>query len=342
MSLFGGNTEHFGLDIGTNAIRLVKLSGGPEKYTLDAFGVAEVPPGLTQSDSKLDMQKVAKIIQELVESTGVSTKNVVAAIPGTSVFNAVVKLPPMSQSELAKAIEYQAEQNIPLKLEDVKYDWQVIKQDPNTKELTVMIIAAARSKVNSIMELFSYTDLNVLALETATVAMARSFFVPTDPLVLLLDIGSNTTEIGIIENGILSQTRSFPLAGFAMDRAISKQLGLEMSQAEQFKQKFGLAQDKLEGQVFKAIEPTLKSILDESIRSMKFYQEQANKSVERIVLTGGSSRLPLLPQFIKAYTGAEVIVGTPWSKVTYRSEYNDKINELAPEFGTAVGLAMRD
>jgi type IV pilus assembly protein PilM len=341
MSLFGGEKEHFGLDIGTDAIRLVQLSGGPDRYTLQAFGVAEIPAGLTQSDSKLDQQQIAKIINDLIKNSQVDTRNVVSAIPGTSVFNAAVKIPPMSQSELEKAITYQAEQNIPLKLDEVKYDWQVIKQDENTKELTVMIIAAAKSKVESMMSLFKTAELEVTALETATVAMARSLSSPTEPIVMILDIGATTTEIAIIENGILMQTRSFPLAGFAMTRAVSKNLGLEMPQADQFKMKFGLAQDKLEGQVMKAVEPTLRSILEEAVRSMKFYQEQSGKNISRIILTGGSSKLPLIDQYIKAVVGVEVVFANPWSKISFKPEFGDKLTEIAPEFATAIGLAMR-
>lgn len=342
MALLGGSKKHFGLDIGTNAIRVVQLSGGGGKYTLDAFGVAQVPPGLTQSDSKLDQQKVAKILKELLRNSQIDTTEVVCAIPGTSVFNAVVQLPPMSQIELAKAITFQAEQNIPLKLDEVKYDWQVIKQNPDTKELTVMIIAAAKTKVQSIINLLETADLSVQALETATVATARSLTSEQDPLVMTLDIGSTTTEIAIVENGVLGLTRSFPLAGFAMTRAISKNLGLDIAQAEQFKIKFGLAQDKLEGQVFKAIEPTLRSILEEATRSMKFYEEQFGKPIPRIVITGGTSRLPLIDQYIKAFTGLEVVVGNTWSRVSFKPEYGEKINEIAVEFATAVGLAMRE
>lgn len=342
MSLFGGTQDHFGLDIGTNSVRLVQLSGGPTKFSLVAFGSAVVPSGVTQSDSKLDLQKLAKIITELVKTTQISTKNVVSAIPGTSVFNAVVKMPPMSQAELEKAVKYQAEQNIPLKLDEVKYDWQVIQQDPNTKELTVMIIAAAKSKVEQMMDLFNYAEQDVIALETATVAMARSLATPTDPLVMILDIGATTTEIAVVENGVLNQTRSFPLAGFAMTRAVSQNLGLDVEQAEQFKQKFGLSQDKLEGQVYRVIEPILKNILDEAIRSSKFYQEQFGKTIGRVVLTGGTSRLPMIAEYIKAYMGVEVAFGNPWTNVSYQSNFADKLNQIAPEFATAVGLAMRN
>jgi type IV pilus assembly protein PilM len=342
VSLFGGEKDHFGLDIGTNQVRLVQLAGGPAKYSLVAFGSATIPAGLSQSDSKLDLQNLAKIINDLIKSSQVETKNIVSAIPGSSVYTAVVKIPPMTQGELAKAIKYQAEQNIPLKLEEVKYDWQVVKQDPNSKELTVMIIAAAKGKVEKMMELFSYADLNVIALETATVAMARSLANPSDPLIMILDIGSTATEIAVVERGILMQTRSFPLAGFGMTRAVSQNLGLDISQAEQFKQKFGLAQDKLEGQVFKTVEPILKNILDEAMRSMKFYQEQSGETINRIVLTGGSSRLPMITDYIKSYMGVEATFGNPWGNVSFQPSFNDKLNEIAPEFATAIGLAMRD
>jgi type IV pilus assembly protein PilM len=342
MSLFGGSTEHFGLDIGTEAVRVVKLSGNESKFTLDAFGLAMLPPGLSQSDSKIDQQKLAKIIDELLKRSQIDTKNVIAAIPGTSVFNTTVRVPNMSQSELEKAVRFQAEQNLPVKLDEVKYDWQVIKQDPQTKELVVMIIAATKGKVMHMMDLFKYAGLNVLALETSTVGMARSLTSTAEPLAMVLDIGSTTTEIAIIEKGILMQTRSFPLGGIAMTRAVAQNLRLDQEQAELFKKKFGLSQDKLEGQVFRAIDPILKNILDEAVRSSKFYEEQFKQKVNRVILTGGVSRLGMISEYIKNYLGMEVSFGNPWTKVSFNPSYNDKLNEVAPDFATAVGLAMRD
>jgi len=340
MTILGGAKDHFGIDIGTNHVRLVELGYGTN-YTLKAYGQAPVPVGLAQSDSKLDLQKLAKIITSLVKYSGVSSKNVVSAIPGTSIFNATIKLPPMSQGELEKAIKYQAEHNIPLKIEDVKYDYQILSQDPTTKEMTVMIIAATKSKVNQVIELFGHTGLNVLALETSTVALARSLAIPTVPLAMILDIGSTTTEIVIIENGNLVQTRTFPLAGFGMTRAISQNLSLDMVQAEQFKERFGFSQDKLEGQVYRAIEPIFRNILEEASRSANFYEDGTSKKIERVILTGGSSRLLLVAEFIKNQMGVDVSFGNPWANVSYPASDSDKINRIAPEFATAVGLAMR-
>lgn len=340
MSILGAG-DHFGLDVGTNSLRLVQLNPSGSRYVLKSFGYAPIPEGLSQSDSKLDMQKIAQSIETLIKQTGTSTKNVVSAIPGTSTFTATIDLPPMSHAELEKAIAYQAEQNLPVKLDDVRFDYQVIKEDPQTKELRVMLIAATKSKVKQFIELLNMAKLNVLAMETSAVAMARSLSVADSPHAMILDIGATTSEIAVLEKGVLNQTRSFPLAGYAITRAVSQQLGLDINQAEQFKQRFGLSQDKLEGQVYKASEPIIRNILDEAVRSAKFYEEQTGSSIQRIILTGGSSRLPLLLEFIKSYMNVEVMYGNPWVNVSYASKLNDSITKTAPDFATAVGLAMR-
>jgi type IV pilus assembly protein PilM len=341
LSLFGGVSDHFGLDIGTNAIRVVQLRGGGSTFTLESLGSVEVTGNILLSDSKIDLQATAKKIKELIRDAGITSKNVVAAIPGTSVYSTVVKLPPMSTTELTKAIEYQANQNLPAKIDQLKYDWQIIEEDPNTKENTVMIIAAPRGKVEKLVELFGYAELNLVALETAAVAMARSL-VSTDATAnMILDIGATTTEIAIVENGILKQTRSFPLAGIALTRSIAKNLNLDETQAELFKGKFGLSQDKLEGQVFRAINPVMNNIVEEINRSVKYFNQVFGKNVLRIVITGGSSRLPLLSEYLKHTTGLEVVFGNPWSKINVPTKTSEQVNQVAPEFSTVVGLAMR-
>lgn len=342
MGLFSSDKELFGLDIGNSGIRLVQLKKGGARPTLVAYGSANIPPGTAESDSKVDLQNLAQIIKELVSKARVSTKNVVLSLPGSSVFTAVVKLPFMTQNELTKSIKYQAEQNIPLKIKDVKIDWQVIRQDPTSKTMAVMIVAAPKVKVEKLMEVVTLSGLEVEALETSPVAMARSLVSPNDPLVMVLDIGATSTEIAVVENGVVSHTRSLPSAGYAFTRAISQNLGLDKGQAEQFKRKFGLSQDKLEGQVFKTIKPILNNIVDEIERSIAFYGEQFGGKVSKIVLTGGSARLLELPSYLNAALKMDIQIGNPWSVVSYPANYANQLHNNALDFGVAIGLSMRE
>jgi len=342
LGIFGSNNDFIGIDVGSSAIRLVQLKKIGDKYSLMAFGSAQLPPNISQSDSKLDMQKVAQVIQQLLKSSKVSTKNVVTALPGSAVFSTVIKMPPMNQAELTQAVKYQAEQNIPLKVEDVRIDWQIVRKNNETGESAVMVVAAPKMKVNRTMELFTMAELDVVYLETTPIATARALANPADPLFMVVDMGGSKTELSIVENGIVSHVRTMPSAGYAMTRSVAQNLGLDAAQAEQFKLKFGLSQDKLEGQVLKSMRPILGTITDEIQRSIKFYQEQYGSNVSRIVLTGGSSRMPELASYLKSILNVEVVFGNPWSRVVFQPELTEKLNGNAAEFACAVGLAMRE
>ncbi len=342
MGLFGGETDFIGVDIGSTAVRLVQLRKTMGKYNLVAFGSAQLPPSISQSDSKLDMQALAQVIKKLVKTSKISTKNVVASLSGSSIFTTVVKLPPMEKSEIAKAIKYQAEQNIPLKAEDAQYDWQVVRENPTTKEVAVMIVAAPKVKTDRTIELFEMADMDVIYLETNGIAVARSLISGSEPLVMVVDMGATTTELTIVENGVVSHVRTVNSAGYALTRVIAQNLGLDNTQSEQFKRKFGLSQDKLEGQVFRTMQPILSTITEEIERSVKFYAEQYGSSVTKIILTGGTARMPELGNYIKATLGLEVSYGNPWVNVIANADVTEKLNQNAPEFAVAVGLAMRE
>lgn len=342
MGIFTGGNDFIGIDVGSSAIRLVQLRKVGGKYSLVSFGSAQLPPNISQSDSKLDMQKVAQVIQQLVKSSRVSTKNVITALPGSAVFSTVIKMPPMNSGELSQAVKYQAEQNIPLKIEDVRIDWQIVRKNSETGESAVMVVAAPIVKVERTLELFTMASLDVMYLETTPIATARALTNSSDPLFMIVDIGGSKTELTIVENGVVTHVRTMPSAGYAMTRSIAQNLGLDAAQAEQFKLKFGLSQDKLEGQVLKSMRPILGTITDEIQRSIKFYQEQYGSNVGRIVLTGGSSRMPELTTYLKSTLNIEVVYGNPWSRVVFQPELTEKLNGNAAEFACAIGLAMRE
>lgn len=334
--------ELIGIDLGTTAIRLVQFKNVNGRPTLVSFGSVNIPANLTQSDSKLDQQKIAQSIKQLVQATKPNTKNVVTCLSGASVFSTILKMPPMSPGELESAVKYQAEQNLPLKSTEIKMDWQIVRQNPVTKESIVLVVAAPNSKIEKVLETFEMADLEVMYLETTQISVARALTTPQDSVVMIVSLGASFTEIAIVENTIVSHVRSLPLGGIAMTRAISQNLGLDFSQAEQFKMKFGLSQDKLEGQVFKSIKPILNNITDEISRSIKYYQDQFNAPVNKIIITGGGARLPEIASYLKTVLGTEVVYGNPWSKISFQPELTDKLNQNALEFSCGVGLALRE
>ena len=357
MGLFSDQKNFFGLDISGTSVKVVELKHGPSKPQLVAYGGMTLPAGSMQSDSSVDMQNVANAVKQTVKKAKISTNQVVAALPGSGVFTSIITMPAMPKNELAEAVRWQAKQYVPSPLDEVILDWHVIGEIENRKKpgevaaaeapeknIEVMLIAAPTALVKKYVTIISDAGLKPLALEVEPLALTRAVIGVRDEPVVMLDVGQAGSEISIVEDGIIRLNRNTTAGGGALTRAISQSLGIDANRAEQFKRDFGLREDKLEGQIPKAVQPVLDTMVTEIRRSLEFYRDQPHSpgEVNQMVVCGGTARMPeLLPYFSKAL-GLEVKVGDPWANVNYSAGLKDQLHELAPSFSVTVGLAMRE
>ncbi|HEX3082142.1 MAG TPA: type IV pilus assembly protein PilM [Candidatus Saccharimonadia bacterium] len=342
MGLFVKDAEFFGLDIGSSAIRLVQLRRGGDHPALVAYGALPVPANLTSSDSKIDQDKIADLVRQLVHENRVALKNVVVGLSANKIFATVITTPKLDNAQLAKAIRYQAEQYIPMALDQVKLDWSVIDQSKDGKQLEVLLVAAPNSAIDKYVNILEKAGLEPLALEANATAVARALLPVNNLAVVIVDFGSLDSDISIIWNNTPRLIRSVSVGGSTMVRAVAQNLGLDEVQANQFTFKFGLTQSKLEGQVFKAIKPTLDNLVSEVEKSTKYFLGRyPDVKLEKLVVTGAASSLPELGPFLANSTGLPVEFGNAWINVSYPSSLQDKLMGLSVEYAAAVGLAGR-
>ncbi len=343
MGLLDSTPEYFGLDIGTNALRAVHLKRSGNKPVMASYGQLVLPPGLTTSDSPADVTKTAGFIKQLVKDAHISTKYVVAGVPSTKVFATIISTPKLSHGDLAKAIQLQADQYVPMDVKDVKLDWYVIGPGKTPEEQEVLLVAAPNHVTQKYVGLCEQAGLELVALEPNALALARAVVQPNDLAVLVLDVGSLTSDISIVQANVPKLLRSVNVGGTIFVRAVAQKLGLDEVQADQFTKKFGLTQTKLEGQVFKAIQPSMDQLMGEVDKSIKFYLEQYPQiKLEKIVLTGGTASLPEMPTYISTATGLPVEIANSWLKVSYPADMQNTLMGISTSYGVAAGLAERD
>ncbi|QQR52982.1 type IV pilus assembly protein PilM [bacterium] len=342
MGLFVKETDFFGLDVGSTAVRLVQLRRNGVHPALVAYGALPVPANLALSDAKTDQDRVSQLVAQLVRENRVPAKEVVVGLPGSKVFTTVITTPKLDAAQLAKAIRYQAEQYIPMAIDQVKLDWAVVDETKDGKQLEVLLTAAPVSVVEKYVQLLENAGLEPLALETNAMATARAL-VPVSPSgVMVLDLGSLDSDVSIVLNNTPRLIRSVPVGGLTFVRTVAQTLGLNETQATQFTYKFGLTQSKLEGQVYKAIKPTLDSMVVEIEKSSKYFLGRYPEAkLEKLVVTGAASSLPELGPFLANSTGLPVEFGNAWINTSYPSGLQDKLMALSSEYATAVGLAAR-
>jgi type IV pilus assembly protein PilM len=344
MSTFlSGNDGFFGLDIGTTAIRLVELRGSGDQKSLVKYAYLPLDGMIAVSESKADQQKLAKAVAELVKQAGVSSRNVAVGIPSSRVFTTVADVDRLPASELAKAIPYQADALIPTPLGESKMDWALIGDSPTDKTKQEILLTSVPNKfVEDRLDLLESIGLNVIAFEPDNLAMARALATQDGAPQLLLDVGRRSTDLVVVSGGVPHLTRNIPTGVEAIVKAATQNLNIDDKQAEQFVFKFGLSKDKLEGQVFQAINGTIDLLTTEVEKSIKFFQTRyTGTKIDRIIVTGGASVIPEFPLYVANKFGVNVEIGNAWRGVGYSRDRQNELLAISNQFGVAVGLAER-
>lgn len=337
--------DFFGLDIGTNSIRVVQLStSGQGNWSLQHYGYTPVDSKITASDSPESQRRLGEIIMTAIGQSGIRTRDVAIGLPSQKTFTTVIDVPTMTEGELKDTIKYQVDQYIPMSVDDAKIDWKLLGQslhDPKQSE--VLLASTANSYAESRLEFIESLGLNVIAAEPEPIAMIRSLLPNgvTDAR-LIVDMGEQSTDIAITYNDAPRLVRTIPIGFGTLIKSIVQNLSVKDDQARQFVLKFGLAADRLDGQVLRALDTTLDSFTGELSKSIKFFQTRCpNTPVGGIMLAGYASSIPQFGGYTSGKAGIKAESANPWQKVRVSQSDQQQLQPIMHEFATVVGLAQR-
>lgn len=342
--LSGGQTDFFGLDVGTLGLRAVQLRGRSPK-SLVTYGHLDFPSPVGDGDGAGDKQMIQTAIKQLISQTGISARDVAVNLPSQKVFTSVVDVDKLAGADLEKSLRYQAGSFIPTPLDKSKVDWTVLgpsAADPN--KLEVLLSSVTNDYIEAKLDIIESAGLNVIAMEPDNIALTRSLVqaTSTTPQVIL-DIGQINTDLIITIGEAPRLSRSIPTAASAITRAATQNLSIDQKQAEQFVYKFGLGKDKVEGKVYSAIIGVIESLMGEVDKSIKFFQDRyANAKIEKVIVTGAASVIPELPLYIANHLGIEVEIGNAWRNVNVPPARQNELIAISNHFAVAVGLAERE
>ncbi|MDR0591308.1 MAG: pilus assembly protein PilM [Candidatus Nomurabacteria bacterium] len=345
MNLFKGVGDFFALDVGTSSIRIVQLSGSEKTgWSLQGYGYASVDPKIAQSNSEDGKRKLGEAVLTVIGQSGIKTKNVAISLPASKTFTTVIDVPNQPLPEVQKLIKYQLDQYVPMAVDDAKVDWSIMGQSPRDgAQIEVLLSSVAKDYSEERMEFVESLGLNVVAMEPDPIAMSRSLNPAGVPDArLIIDFGEVSTDLVVTYADAPRLVRSIPGGLQALIKAAAQNLNIKDDQAKQFILKFGLAQDKLEGQVVKALESTLDNFAAEIVKSAKFFQTKYSTiPIGGVLLAGFAGAIPMMSQYIETKTSIPTIQGNPWQRVNVSKQYQDQLLPVASEFAVAIGLAER-
>jgi type IV pilus assembly protein PilM len=232
-----------GLDIGTQTIKVVEVSGSGSGLKVTALGIANTPPGSVQQGVIVDPKALGAAIKTLLSKSGVRTRKSISAASGAAaVVVRVIDVPKMTTAELAETMKWEVERHIPFAVNDVemsftKIEDPVVDSDPNNPNMEVLLAVAQRDMVAAHLETLKQAGLTAVAIDVEPLAVGRALLDlsrdgKSQRNVVLVNIGASMTDVGIFKQGVLRFPRTIPLGGDNLTQAIADRLGLSMDAAE--------------------------------------------------------------------------------------------------------------
>lgn len=337
------SARFFGLDIGRSFIKAVEVDVSGGQKVLKAIGSVQTPGGGIQSESTIELTKLSDAIRSLVEGAKIESSDCAVSIVESQVVSRLIELPNLTEKELSAAISWESEQYIPMPIKDVNLQYKVISKPENgIGKMQVLLIAAPKRVVEKYVNIVKGAGFKPIALETESLALARSLTRVLDPASIIVSLGAASTELVVVVGGNVLFTRSINSGGMVLTKAIMSEFNLPQNQAEEYKQTYGILTDKLSGKVANTLKPVLEILATELLKAVEFtHSHVPGTEISRVIICGGGSFLPGISEFLAQRANLEVSLGDPWVDFSKQGIIT-KFTDQGSVFAVATGLAIRE
>ena len=347
---FGLSSKNIiGLDIGSANIKVVKLRDTSNGLWLEAAGIAQNPTaGLKGKDTGEAGRMIADTIKNIIRKNHIKGKNVVSSINGPHVSIQYFEFPPLSPEELKGAVRLEAEQVIS-KIEDMDMDFQVlsVEGEGESKRMRVLCIAVPKTVTEEHTRIIEHTDRNPVIVDVDSLALINCFLrleeTSVDQTLIILNVGAHITNLGILEKGKLQFIRNILFGGDDITAAVKRGRKVSLEGAEHLKKTPALW-DEQDIDMPELLKKRSGKFLREVNSSSEYYLTRASvNKIDKVFLTGGSSNLAALVQFISEGVNVPVEEWNPLERLEFDEEKFDPQfrEELGPTLAVAIGLALR-
>lgn len=343
-----------GLDIGTHAVRAAELVLGRDGATLARFGQVVLERGAVVDGEVADPPAVAAAIKRLWSEAGFKTKSVIVGVGNQRVVVRQAELSDMSEDDLRSALQFEAQELIPMPVEESLLDFQILERFTGPEgeaRMRILLVAAQRDMVRSLLAAVEGADLEPLVVDVVPFALLRAV-ASTGTTILdeqptseaIVSIGAGVTTVLVHESGVPRFVRILTIGGTTLTESVAAELGVELDEAEDLKRRAdpasAIAEEARAGQL---VADRLGPLLEEIRGSLDFYLAQADAApVDRLVLTGGASRTPGLQDRLEALIRMPIVSAHPLERLTIGrlGIPETELLDAEPLLAVPIGLAL--
>lgn len=350
-----------GVDIGSSSIKIVQLKNDNGVAVLETYGAVSlgnyVENSFVGQAVNPNHDQTIQAIKDLVQEANLTSMNAAVAIPSASSLIFLLELPySISEKELSTVVPTEARRFIPVPITEVSLDWWVIPQEqviegtddspvsdvPLDKRPKKVLVAAIHNQALSrFQEVVRDANFQTGFFEIEMFSNVRSCIGSNLSTVVLIDFGASKTKVSIVNRGVLQDFHIINRGSQDITRVLTTGLNVSFEKAEEVKKRFGLSPNSDFPQAAEIVSSSLEYVMAEINNIILSYEKKYSQSIDSIIITGGGSALPGLVEFSESKLPASVSKSDPFSRVRTPAFLDAVLAEVGPEFGVAIGLAMR-
>lgn len=343
------NKDFFGLDFNNSNLKVLGIRKKGDFHQVTGWGERKISKGVIESFEIKNKEVFKEVFEDLILAMeGKISGSAVVSVPESKVFIRVIEMPLMEEKEAEKAIKWETENNIPVSIETVYYDWQILRK--KEKAMNVLVVAIAKKIVDNFLEVLDFVGVEAVVFEPESIATGRSLLKESEEGCLaILDIGKENSSLAFYRKNFPIFTTSYSVSGDSLTDLAAKFLKLDYQEAESYKERVGLGRTLEEKkEAYEIFSPALNTLVKETERAMDFFNTNlkdacsGQEAVKKIIICGGGSNLKGLVSFLAISLKIEVVQYNPWEKVLLKKNLPPLSQEKSQSFSTVIGLALRE
>lgn len=329
-----------GLDISSTGVKLMAID--LRHFLVEGYGTIDLEPlkikdSLEKGDPYLGEQ-IKTLLKEKVIGEAPS-RRVVVGIPTSRSYSRTFTMPASTEKNLVDAVLLEAEQYIPIPSDMLYIDSQIIER--NRKTITVLMSAVPKVIIDNVLSAAKIANLDVAMIEPSISAVGRVLLATEEGNLptIIVDIGPASTDIAILDGGVVRVTSGLAIGGNTFTIDIAKKMGVTLENAHQLKVLNGLNAGPRQEKITAALKPSLDRIITEVRKVMRYYQERiTDRKLEQLLVVGSGSNVPGIGDYFTNTLIMPARVASPWQELDF-GKLQEPPKQFRSHYISAAGLA---
>lgn len=360
------NGTRVGIDLEQSSIAGAQVKTTRQGSVLTGLNVRALPEGLLFEGEVVDVESLAAELKAFWKESGFQGKHFSLGVANQKIVVRTMEFPLIDEKELRAAIEFQAQESIPIPLDEAVLDFQVLSTTPGedgTGRQKVLIVAAQRDMIAAFTEAAKKAGLIIEGIDLQAFALLRAMAPPVafvdegsggGEATALVHIGTGITNLVVSVNGAPLFTRVVNLGCDALVQALVANRGVSVDEADMMRLTVGLSgpdapaadmEAATVAEIHEALDAACEGFADEIRRSIDYFHSQEQEGhITGLLISGEGSLTRNMSGYLTNALHLPTAIGNPLQHVTENKSKlpQSELEVMSPRLAIALGLALDD